>query len=641
MLNNTQQKRCVMPTDYEFSLFCMLSYEESDVSIRAKKFTGDWEYIRSSSKVTDTGTKCLVFFNKQTKQLVFVVRGSHVVENWVTNFWELYPGDRPTCYAEVRNFFIAIQKLFPGYDIFFTGHSLGAHLAELLACEFLKPAVTFESPGCLETAREMGFNYAGAQVVSYLSAPNIVNTLHSHVGEMRRIYIPHTEDHASSRIESGSFLIDGAKKIISSPNLVWLSLHLGLHIIKKTIDIKYLKRIHSMVRIADGFDQAAGEPFLQRKVYKWPSHTDYLSFFHEGRHAPNWLLDSNYDINRNIEKSFEDLSNYELGHFIVPGSYRSLNKQNQKQYQERALEEQAVFFDSQFLALKLGVFFEKMLAGEKVIFDPVKSKLQGAKNVLENNVSKINNGRKTMKKEQALKVVAGAGIGALGGAVSVGAAGAVAGTMSHIAAIAGGSAAATALAAEGGVVAAGAAGGGLISSAGCGALAAVCTPMGFAVIGGAAITAGAVAVHKVIAEANAENNQLKEDRRRLYEELGEKNAELQERVARVEEQQQAPAAVQANQAEQAQGNNRPNTPNEYHYCINEFSKGEVDYWDNRLPEARVHFVASRRYCEFFKRKARDDDNFRRCHQDKLANCEGLIGDLNQGGQYYDAMRPQQ
>ena len=88
-----------------------------------------------------------------------------------------------------------IKEAPDGYHISLTGHSLGAVLAEIMACRFRLPAVTFESPGsrtliendelCVQKSDE-------ADIIEYLTGPNAVNTLSPHAGKCFRLYVPHT-----------------------------------------------------------------------------------------------------------------------------------------------------------------------------------------------------------------------------------------------------------------------------------------------------------------------------------------------------------------------------------------------------------------------------------------------------------------
>lgn len=94
----------------------------------------------------------------------------------------------------------------------YTGHSAGASAAILRACqqaivnsadvvtrEAIIQAVVFDSAGSLLKNKEEikwanGLNrYGEPNVTSYLTAPNVVNTLHPHVGKVYRLYVHHTQ----------------------------------------------------------------------------------------------------------------------------------------------------------------------------------------------------------------------------------------------------------------------------------------------------------------------------------------------------------------------------------------------------------------------------------------------------------------
>jgi hypothetical protein len=93
-------------------------------------------------------------------------------------------------------------------QITFTGHSLGAVMAivrcvdeqqrDCGASPKMYRAVVFDSPGAAPLLSASQTEWAKAEnangdanVVSYLSAPNLVNTLHPHVGTVIRLYVPH------------------------------------------------------------------------------------------------------------------------------------------------------------------------------------------------------------------------------------------------------------------------------------------------------------------------------------------------------------------------------------------------------------------------------------------------------------------
>ena len=73
----------------------------------------------------------------------------------------------------------------------FTGHSLGAILAELTAAKYRSPAVTFDSPGSEDLMNEFTTDdkeYANEHIIMYNAAPNLVNTLAEHMGVVYRVY---------------------------------------------------------------------------------------------------------------------------------------------------------------------------------------------------------------------------------------------------------------------------------------------------------------------------------------------------------------------------------------------------------------------------------------------------------------------
>ena len=79
--------------------------------------------------------------------------------------------------------------------IAFSGHSLGAALAELSSAKFKFSAITFESPGTREILKAHSadfpsdaISYVDSNVITYNAAPNLVNTMAEHVGSINRVY---------------------------------------------------------------------------------------------------------------------------------------------------------------------------------------------------------------------------------------------------------------------------------------------------------------------------------------------------------------------------------------------------------------------------------------------------------------------
>jgi len=88
---------------------------------------------------------------------------------------------------------IGTFSLAEGTSIHFTGFSLGAMLAEILAVKSNTPAVTFESPGIARVLEEIPDRTPDATdlLTTVLTVPNPVNTHDEHIGRIYRIKIDH------------------------------------------------------------------------------------------------------------------------------------------------------------------------------------------------------------------------------------------------------------------------------------------------------------------------------------------------------------------------------------------------------------------------------------------------------------------
>ena len=117
------------------------------------------------------------------------------------------------------------------YSLSFTGYSFGAWLAEqsVFFChrEFNKPgvrAVTFESPGSYDyllklnerniVSHETYFDLKDLDIITYLSAPNFVNTCNKHIGKVYRMYTPFNSSPKSNPSELDKFLDKLSKKVL-------------------------------------------------------------------------------------------------------------------------------------------------------------------------------------------------------------------------------------------------------------------------------------------------------------------------------------------------------------------------------------------------------------------------------------------
>lgn len=328
---------------YECAFFSELCYHgRASVESRLSGSLPDWRLLEISP-LSDTGTKCLAFINEVLNKIVIAVRGSHVLENWITNFTALAPGLPPACYREIKIFTNRFREMeiFRGYDFTFTGHSLGAYLAELYVCEHGGDAVTFESPGCREIAETLGFDFSRARILTYLSSPNVVNTLYAHIGEIRRVYIHHTDIHGTgddSEIDDlGGYA--GALTSLATGKSFFASL-------SACFNLNYLKRMHSMMRILDCFDKHTGEPELYKKAFYWPSQSDYIGWISVDFSSISIksFLSKRHIINQAIESRFSSIPNYVIGDCLVPNCLRELSDIDGQVYAGKALTRFDDFF---------------------------------------------------------------------------------------------------------------------------------------------------------------------------------------------------------------------------------------------------------------------------------------------------------
>ena len=112
--------------------------------------------------------------------------------------YDILHGEIPMQQFEAAQHFVgevktAYQKQYNSEpQIIHTGHSLGAILAELCAVKDNSRAITFESPGSKPLAAQLvgsqEVNLDEVDVVTYNAAPNQINTLHEHLGEVIPLY---------------------------------------------------------------------------------------------------------------------------------------------------------------------------------------------------------------------------------------------------------------------------------------------------------------------------------------------------------------------------------------------------------------------------------------------------------------------
>lgn len=205
-----------------------------------------------------------------------------------------------------------IKQSFPQYTISITGHSLGGATAEILAARVALAAVTFDSPGTQgiidRDHQDRHYTYDPKQFISFMSAPNIINCCHPHVGTCYRLYIPHVQaGWTATHVASGLF---GSASRLATAVTAGLTVAVGISICKgappitiakglagfigKSLavtalpdiltqllfrSISWTTRQHSIQNIVDCFNND-GFPHTSKvwKVQEWPHLLDRLAW---------------------------------------------------------------------------------------------------------------------------------------------------------------------------------------------------------------------------------------------------------------------------------------------------------------------------------------------------------------------------
>ncbi|PJD93349.1 MAG: hypothetical protein CK424_02905 [Legionella sp.] len=263
------------PSYYFHSLFALHAYD-IELSI-AQKFEDlpNWQIAELPVEVG--GFKCVLWMNEQNRQYIVSYRGTDNLAGVMEDIHGIVlNGVSP----QKEQAYLMAQKAAKlakdkNYSLGFTGHSLGAFLAELSVffCQndFDFPhahAVTFESPGSLDALEKLSPGISAFQsldIVQFLSYPNPINTFCRSIGTLYQV----------------------------TPQLSNWSWVPGYR----------LQAIHSMQAIVD----ALREVNYCAHITKWPSNAGrfHLFFSHT-----DWK-DNRYDIN-SLTLPLSDLNEIEV-----------------------------------------------------------------------------------------------------------------------------------------------------------------------------------------------------------------------------------------------------------------------------------------------------------------------------------------
>jgi tetratricopeptide (TPR) repeat protein len=315
LIINNQNYR-TFPTDYIHCLLCShCNQTEFNSNFRENTNLFD-QYKLLEEKgwkvkevFQETGYKSVLYINKQTKHLVLAFQG---IKLKIKDFF-LQDNNiiGSTVYSMIANKEIAPQTVYSYihtkltvdlckqerkfYSLSFTGHGFGAWLAEQAIYFSMKEfsfkgfefdnvkAVTFDSPGSFEYLKQLNssniydkkklFDLSDLNIVTYLSAPNFMNTCNKHIGKVYRVF---STESKNNKINTNKIITD---MIESIPN----------ETIKKKIKNCYDDNLKNTVNkltfhlngfislfddglklILNEFDINEGKPLKYKEMNDWP-----------------------------------------------------------------------------------------------------------------------------------------------------------------------------------------------------------------------------------------------------------------------------------------------------------------------------------------------------------------------------------
>lgn len=144
----------------------------------------------SSLRLHREGYYAVAYLHRSSRHCIIAQRGTSEVLGLRAGVWMYF--DQPTIqFSLAAQFSQAVRQALDKLDngpsnwfVSYTGHSLGAVLAACRAIEEQTYAVTFESPGARAYIEKNVDTYTSMDdhVVTYLRAPNPINTLKPHCG---------------------------------------------------------------------------------------------------------------------------------------------------------------------------------------------------------------------------------------------------------------------------------------------------------------------------------------------------------------------------------------------------------------------------------------------------------------------------
>lgn len=254
-------------------------FEELSLDDNTKEILKDWRVEKVHNFVQENGYYGVIYKNDKTHQIVLANRGTEggamdVINDllkrhsdWNTNLKEILIGQILVC-QQARNYEATeeaikiAQEL--GYRLSFSGHSLGAWLAELSAFysyayfNFLNiKVVTFDSPGALPMMKilesnmqnkQMKIDFNDINIVTYLGRLNPVNCCNEHMGRVFQVEVA---------LVWGDWIYNRLPRYIKNSVIKKIQSLLGLE----------GDPLRGIIEI---FDPVTGKPKEYKRVEDWP-----------------------------------------------------------------------------------------------------------------------------------------------------------------------------------------------------------------------------------------------------------------------------------------------------------------------------------------------------------------------------------
>ena len=288
-------------------------YEGNKVNVRiaeSEKELIDWkmkEIIRDS----DTGYLGIIYINDISKNMVLAHRGTDTSDlfdrmNTASSIQQDLEGvvmGKNTEYLSKSE--EATEKAveyckneFKSFALSFTGHALGAWLAELsvfychndLKFKIVR-AVSFDGPGTRTKMEELNSRLVNDKIqledldiVAYLAFPNLINCTHGHIGKVFEVFVWNETNFQQSTSSPISQIYNSLKD-------------------------------HSLKNIMNNFVEKTGKPKLYKQVKKWPIITYTISsnfaeeIFKLFINQVNYYIPQNWKISMNEVNTIINIKN--------------------------------------------------------------------------------------------------------------------------------------------------------------------------------------------------------------------------------------------------------------------------------------------------------------------------------------------